>query len=368
MSSMSEAVDRLFKQVQGRTFDLRDVQGALQQILQRAANAAREELDLALERMEELVSQMPLLPAALVAVGCGALIENGGSTQMIGPAIFQRTYDALQLATTFVTACQHEARKQPGASDPEDGETCVEEYGQQVSAELPTEAQGWSALELICPAASAVLMRDARMRGGMRAYKPFMSALQVFPSQNSFIESLRKLVQVLENEELVILHPTLKRGYRVCISGVSDNFQLHTLLADALIGDPAQGWLPGERPDPIVVAAAKDGPCPRTREENRDFPTARGAFNLWNWRGLQADGSLPTGTDQTDYWIWNEGVPADIESFEGTRVVLLGPQPYIRTWSAGRYFPALAGRLELLEVLSDGRASDWLARLIAARK
>lgn len=368
MSSMSEAVDQLFEQVKGRTFDLRDLQGVLQQILQQAANAAREDVDLALESMEELVSNMPLLPAALVAVGCGALVENGASTQVIGPAICQRTYDALQLATDFVSACQDEARKQPGASDPDDGETCVEEYGQQVSTEKPTEAQGWSALEMICPATSAILIRDARMRRGMRAFEPFMTALQAFPIQLSSIENLRKLTQVLDNEELIILHPTLRRGYRVRISGISDNFQLHTLLADALIGDPAKGWLLGERPDPIVVAAAKDGPCPRTREENRDFPTARGAFNLWNWQGLQADGSLPTGNDQTHYWIWNEGTPADIASFEGTRVVLLGPQPYTRTWSAGRYFPALAGQLEVLEVLTPARTSDWLARLAAAHK
>jgi hypothetical protein len=34
------------------------------------------------------------------------------------------------------------------------------------------------------------------------------------------------------------------------MSGVGDNFQLHTPLADRLIGDPGRGLVSGERPAP----------------------------------------------------------------------------------------------------------------------
>lgn len=318
--------------------------------------------------MEALVSHLPLLPAALVATGCGILIEHGGSTELISPAIFQRTGEALHLASAFVHACQDMARHQSDASDPNDGEACVEAYGEQISSQKPAEAQGWSALAWLCPAANAILMRDVQARERIRSSDSLMAALQAFPLHHPAIECLRRLLQVLEHEELVVLHPALQRGYRVRISGLADNFQLHTLLADALIGDPIAGWLPGERPDPVVVAAAKDGPCPRTREENHAFPAAKGAFNMWNWQGLHADGRLPTGTNQTRDWIWNEGTPADIATFEGTRMVLLGPPSYVRSWSAGRTFPDLAGRLEVLEIFTPAQVADWLARLAAAQR
>jgi hypothetical protein len=233
---------------------------------------------------------------------------------------------------------------------------------------MPEEAQAWSALEMLCNATIALLMRDARLRQFIGTYEPFTTALLAFPVQNSAIECIRRLLQILENEELIVLHPALRRGYRVRMSGIGDNFQLHTLLTDALIDDPTQGWLPGERPDPIVAAAAKDGPCPHTVEENRNFPIARGVFNLWNWQGLQPDGTLPTGNTHSRYWIWNEGTPADIAAFEGTRIVLLGPPPYARTWSAGRYFPAIPGQLEVVEILTQDRTEDWLTRLAAVSK
>jgi hypothetical protein len=348
---------------------MRELQSGLQQILQQATNAPHEDLDAALQRLEEPLNDLPLLPAALLAVGCGALIEYGGSAAPVAPAIFQRTIDALQLATPFVRACQDVARTQPSeASDPDDAELCIEEYGEQVNMQMPEQAQAWSGLEMLCNATMAILMRDARVRQFIGTYEPFTTALLAFPVQNSVIECIRKLLQVLDNEELIVLYPALQRGYRVRISGLGDNFQLHTLLADALIGDSAQGWLPGERPNPVVVAAAKDGPCPHTVEENRSFPTAQGAFNLWNWQGLQTNGTLPTGNSQSRYWVWNEGTPADITTFEGTRVVLLSPPPYARTWSAGRYFPAIPGQLEVLEILTQDLTEDWLTRLAAASK
>lgn len=368
MSSLSEAVDQLFAQVKGRRFELKDIHSALQRIAQQTASATKEDLDAALQRMEELVTHLPLLPAALVATGCGVLIENGGSTEPVSTVIVQRTCEALQLASVFVHACQNMARQQSDGSDPNDGEMCVEAYGEQISGQKPAEAQGWAALTWFCPAANAVLMRDVHARERLRTSDPLMTALRAFPLHTPAVECVRKLTQVLEHEELVVLHPALQRGYRVRISGLADNFQLHTLLADALISDPSDGWLPGERPDPVVVAAAKDGPCPRTREENRAFPTATGAFNLWNWQGLQPDGSLPTGTAQSRFWIWNEGTPADIAAFEGTRIVLLGPPSYMRSWSAGRPFPGLAGRLEVLEIFTHEQTADWLARLAAAQR
>jgi hypothetical protein len=73
---------------------------------------------------------------------------------------------------------------------------------------------------------------------------------------------LSGLSQVLDDEPVVVIDDATHRGFRLTMSGVGDNFQLHTLLADQLIGDPARGLLAGERPAPTWVAAAETAsPC-----------------------------------------------------------------------------------------------------------
>ncbi|MBO0796205.1 MAG: hypothetical protein J2P36_35380, partial [Ktedonobacteraceae bacterium] len=248
--------------------------------------------------------------------------------------------------------------------DPDDMEACMQHYGQRVAEKMPEEVP---ALEPLCTAALAVVMRLSSVRTAICHDAAFVSALTSTTGYSSAADCLSTLSQVLDNEEIIVLHPGLKCGYRIRIRGVSDNFQLHTLLADALIGDPNQRWLPGQRPDPRVAAAANNGPFPLPGEEDAKFPAAEGAFNLWNWQGLQSDGTLPKGGSNSEHWVWNEGTPADIEHFEGTRVILLGPPPYHRSWNAGRFFPGLDGELEVLEIASPAPVDDWLARIITAR-
>ena len=98
----------------------------------------------------------------------------------------------------------------------------------------------------------------------------------------------------------------------------------------------------------------------------RAAPSARGVFNLWSWHGLKSDGTLRDAMSGSAHWIWNEGVPADIPTFEGTRFVLLGPPPYVRWWNSGRRFPALPGELSVETILTPTEVREVLARLAMA--
>ncbi|MFD0348655.1 hypothetical protein ACFQ0M_26560 [Kitasatospora aburaviensis] len=134
------------------------------------------------------------------------------------------------------------------------------------------------------------------------------------------LKGLLYLMKMLDDEPLLVLDRPSGTGYLVRMDGLADNFQLHTLLAELLIGG---GHLPGTRPDPEVVALS------RTAEvDGRRRVTALGAFNL-----LAPDGS----------WIWNEGTPADIPVVDGVRTLVLDPQPYERSWSAGRFVQQVPG-------------------------
>lgn len=68
---------------------------------------------------------------------------------------------------------------------------------------------------------------------------------------------------MLDDEPVVVIDHATGHGFRLTMSGVGDNFQLHTPLADRLIGDPARGLLAGPRPAPAWVAAATTAPPQR---------------------------------------------------------------------------------------------------------
>jgi hypothetical protein len=150
---------------------------------------------------------------------------------------------------------------------------------------------------------------------------------------------LSGLLLVLDDEPLLVLDHATGRGYRVTISGIGDNFQLHTLLAAALIGDESRGLLPGRRPTEAEIAAASDG------EDLTPSGGIRGNFNL---------------VDAYGEWIWNEGRPADIPKLEGVRVVVLDPPPYERSWNAGRAYPLMRPTVTVTGMLPAGEARQWL--------
>src|SRR6266851_10277843 len=233
MTVLSASVDHLVAFVEARSGTMPELQQDVYDIVQKATHATQQERETALQRMTVLVSSIPLFPAALIAMGCGALIEKGADPAIASTTILQRAQEALQKASAFGRACQNEARRHPGDSDPDDIEVCVKQYSQHLAQDMPEEAQAWFVLEPICSAALAVLMRLPRTRETIRRDPAFLAVLAACPAQNAALQCVRDVLDVLEHEEMVVLHPTLKRGYRIRISGIGDNFQLHTLLADA---------------------------------------------------------------------------------------------------------------------------------------
>ena len=169
---------------------------------------------------------------------------------------------------------------------------------------------------------------------------------------------LGAMLQVLDDEPLLVLHVQQRKGFEIRISGIVDNFQLHTLLAGTLIDPAAEGMLTGAAPGALAVAQCRDAEVGDSGGEH-----VIGAFNLWNWGGMQADATLPDGLTGQEHWIWGEGCPADIRRFEDRRVILLGPASYQRGWHAGRAFSGMRGELALERQLSDADVAAWLDRL-----
>lgn len=113
------------------------------------------------------------------------------------------------------------------------------------------------------------------------------------------------LAKVLDDEPILVVDHVTGRGFRLTMSGVGDNFQRHTVIADRLLGDPARGLVGGEPPAPAWVAAATTAPPQRLADD----PIQR-RFRLFDGAGA---------------YIYPEGRPADIPPVDGVRVIVLYP-------------------------------------------
>jgi hypothetical protein len=156
------------------------------------------------------------------------------------------------------------------------------------------------------------------------------------------------LALVLDDEPLVALDHASGRGFGLTMSGVGDNFQLHTLLADRLSRLPGRrDSLPAlEPPKRGWVAAATDGEVRRPASD----PILR-RFRLFDGHGA---------------YVFPEGRPADIEPLDGTRVLVLHPPLAPLGWTGGRFYEHLPPVLTLDRELDPAEAAGWLSRVAPA--
>lgn len=377
MSAFTDALTQFIEAIRSQTAWVEELNDHSQRFAQVLDRATPEEVNDALRLFAGLPT-IPPVAAGHVGISCGSLVEHGGDPEIAGPVLLDLLPRVLDGATEFYRLCRERA-----AADTDIAAEIARRAGDDAGYDLDQyiSDESWAELgqrfgpfiykvkpiPVLAHMAQhfydlgviAHLSRSKRLRALARSRPVILErseAENAAAGQGSF---LTDMLRVLDDEPLVVLHPGERKGFEVRISGIADNFQLHTLLAGALIGDPNEGWLTGERVDQAAVALARDA-------ETTERVHTHGPFNLWNWPGLQPDGTLPTGqTTGSEFWIWNEGNPGDVFPFEGVRVVLLGPPPYSRSWSAGRRFPHMPAEFVVERVLPSAEVADWLARIAA---
>jgi len=329
----------------------------------------------AAERNEAVAALSPALNAeraqvsGWVAIAAGAIVESGADLIPLANRLMACLPAVVRRATEFgefILPLALSSEASADIDDDSDGEWLGDQYLpasmlSQASSEHPAGADAWDAISHWAVAATACFTRDVTFRRRAVAELPGVERLAQL---NGDAKCLSILIAVPDNEPFVVIHPSSRLGYRLRVSGVADNFQLHTLLSDLLVRPPAprfMAWLrgatpgvPGERPDPTVAAIARgEGP------QHSDVPS-QGVWDLYDWHALQADGTLPPKVS-LEHYIWGEGIPAHIPRFDGQRVVLLAPPSYGRGWNTSRYFSALRADVVVEEVLTESAVLQLLA-------
>lgn len=303
----------------------------------------------------------PLVPGmggvfAKTAVLAGACVEWGGSPVALAPVLPARAAEALQL-WSLVPGVWEAAM--PGRPLPEPADITMAELMRVFAEEgarhgYPREAMervamSWFDLDDWLRAIITTLARrDFRDAVSAEDMEKLRSAASEAAERSELAHWVHGLASVLDDEPLIVLDSGTGRGFALTMSGVGDNFQLHTLLADRLIGDPAEGLLPGERPDPAWVRAAATGD-PGLGPDN---PVMR-RFRLFDAQGA---------------YVFPEGVPADIPAVDGVRVIVLHPPKGRFGWANGRVYEHMESALVLDRPLDPRESALWLSRTLPARE
>ncbi|MGE7391819.1 hypothetical protein ACQKM2_40770 [Streptomyces sp. NPDC004126] len=281
-------------------------------------------------RLAALLEQVPPGPRAVVAVLIGACVERGADPSACAPAVFAGAQDAFEQAAVF---CERWA--EPGRGDLPDHEGLEDADFERIGFEPAMAWQSLPQFEMACVA----MLNSPRVRREAPGRAELTTAVaRVAELSGEQFKCLAYALAVLDDEPLVVLDRATGAGFALRASGIGDNFQLHTLLADALIG---RGLVKGQAPSAEAVACCRDqaGMVPTT-----------GSFNL-----VGADGE----------WIWNEDNPADIPVVNGVRLVVLDPPAYERTWPAGRFFPGMTGDVVYEHALKPDESAALLAQVAA---
>jgi hypothetical protein len=367
MSTLLAATDELIQRAT-TSGTLRDLQRATAQVNQALTSASAEERNEALRRLSADLPRMHPIPAAKAAITCGGIVEAGGDPDISGPALFPLLEGTLDGAIRFHELCAEKAAADgpPNGAEEEDppADELAKKYFEAIYAGNPEAAWAYMGEQDVTLAVIAHLARSKKLRAAARSVpdallKKSLAHDRAYRGGHSF---LTKMLLVLDDETLLVLDTDQHKGYRITFGAIPDNFGMHTQLMGHLLGDPADGWIEAEGFDLAAVRHAMTHVC------DRSAPVLTGAFNLWNWTGLQPDGTLPQPGTGSEHWIWNEGVPADITPFEGVRVVILGPPPYARHWRGGLIFSGMLPEFVVTEKLSGRAVAEWFRKLAAAPK
>jgi hypothetical protein len=325
---------------------------ALQGMASATPEAGGDEVQAALARLVPVLARIPFGMGGDLAQIAGSMADYGTDPAVVVPVLVNRATDAMEQAARFERLHREAFGEVPDAEDPEQIEPTLERFVGGADARGMTErdasmlVQAW-----FCGGQWVQPVLYLSQRKDVRAMLPerprLTAAIDAMRERIGTAHWLYGLLLVLDDEPLIVLHRATGRGFRVTISGVGDNFQLHTLLAAALIGDESRGMLPGQRPSAAEIAAASDG------EDLTPAGGIRGNFNL---------------VDAYGEWIWNEGRPGDIPVLEGMRVVVIDPPPYQRSWNAGRPYPLMRPTVTVSGPLPAHEAAHWLSLVKPAQR
>lgn len=364
-TGIAQVAQEIASAVDGIDWDPNRLDRAVKEMLRVSQESTLPQLDSALDVFVERLARSKVEDAdgvAHVALSGGTLVERGARPEPLALVLQQKLPDVLAAARRFGDCCL--AALGPAPEEEEEGEaneSTVLTYLDDRPIPrvlfrelLPDDRPGGAALAYLeqwsMPAVAAWTRSRGALEAVVRDERLCRRAAALSRSSASFLDLL---LGVQLDATWVALVPLQARGFKLRVDSVVSNFDLHALLAAALV----PRGIPGSM-NPSQVLAVIRG------EADTSGGHVAGSWNLYAPGAAAFDLTQPDRVPQP-LWIWNEGRPNDVPMRDGVRVVIVGPPAYERTWGVGRPFRALRARIEVEEELSAPEVGDWLKRLRA---
>ena len=311
-----------------------------QQVLALCHQAEPSERSEVIRMLTPLIASTPdIVQASRVAMLCGILVEWEADPTIAVGAIIERLTIQMTSAVTLAGRVSN------------DNEA-------HLFGESPEKLKAWKSLHPMILAAMTMLCVDMRARQQARSNVALVECIRTLAPARRDVKFLERLFKLVDGEQLIILHPGEKCGFRVQLQAVCTNYHLFSLLQGALVNDSAAGYFAAPRPNRKVIATAT-GEMPHDR-----LITDSAIWHYANFAALRPDGTLTAIPEST--WIRGEETPYQIPEFEGERVVLLGAPLASNGWDSSFFtnlHDALRSRVEVIEILSKSEVETRLRRI-----
>jgi hypothetical protein len=328
-----------------------DIEEAARAFFQTLPTATPAYIHTAIQSLTPLVASDDIGHAGYAALVIGALLEHGYDPSPVRNILIDRIRAILTSCSIFAAHCRELVAAD---AEPDDIEA-FEEVFPTAAHDLPKEAEAWEGLHRFWQPGIALFSLSTAARQASQDLRALTQPLVDFHEGAYWLDLI---LSTPNGEPILVIEPASQQGFLGTMTGVVDNFQLHTILMDVFPQQPPAQQRVAQQ---ILDVALGNGP-----QQTDDSVT--GIWNLYMWTALQPNGQLPLPDDKdsSQHWIWGEGHPQDIAIFQGYRVVLLGPPAYTRTWTSQRMFSALPAQITRDQLLSPAEVTQWLQQMAAA--
>jgi hypothetical protein len=254
--------------------------------------------DEVLQAAAALLPELHPLRAALFAILCGGLVENGADPRLLFPAALRRLAQLLASLAPYCAAEPMEEDDEEEAPEEEPADVIAWRAAEAALEALPPAERlqveaSRQAVDLLVLPLMAMLMRDVRNHRDLLADEALRARIEALSVNGTLpfeeLHFLHRAAQMAYEDELVVLLPASSAGMIVRAHGINNNFHAFSLLQD-LFSEHAE--ILGIR-QPLADRLGAD-------DEPRDSDSAQ---YLWLQAKAYAGGEL---VDRMA-WAWGEG-------------------------------------------------------------
>ncbi len=293
------------------------------------------------------------VPDVFVACRCaimmGALVERGGDPSLGFPAVLDRLETLMPLWQRTSQLLEHHCGIQHISALTE----AMLDVMARVDLDCVKMVLG---APCIVPAAMAMLARVPANRDTARARGALMETLGELAGRDHHAFFLEETLSAVDDMPLLVLHLDQKRGVKVRLDFVRNNFHLFSLIQTVLV---SEGVFTGKEPNRDLMDLATGSSLHAAETITHDDA----GFDYLNWTAIQADATI----DRTNQ-VQGELSPAALFKYEETPVLLLSDLQTPRQWDAGFFRPYheyLRSGIRIEKQLTSQDVGDWLTRLRA---